>query len=548
MFRSILAKVIGPILIGILLGMAVAAMFLLDWGRTNATEEAAQVAEDLATAIVAGEGARLAGAGPAVGAVHDLERYRDPGGRLIRLELLSPEAASVALSGDGANGVAIVQLAGGGACASCHPGSGGSIGALRVESDPTAREAALGGLMTRALLFFAGCFAFILGLTLFAGSRLKRRIERMIALIQGVAAGRLDEECRETGQDELARIGHELNRMVAQLREGEALRRLRAEEADDLAKGTRRILEAVSRATAGDLSCRMDEPFRNPVLQQVAEGLCHLLESMGGSIELIREATSDLNGAAAVLVQADGRTAGLLDESASLSDRATVDTRDVDGNLQSVAAAAEEIDRSIADIARNASEAALVSREASGSAREADDLMRRLHASSGEISEVVDVIGRIAEQTNLLALNATIEAARAGDLGKGFAVVAGEVKALSRETASATDRISGMVDRLQKDAEQAAQALALIAATVASMDGHQQSIASAVEEQSATVAEVGRSLQTAATAGRRISETMAELAGRLESTRSCGLEQRKATARLTDLAGTLEMHLGAYRV
>ncbi len=61
------------------------------------------------------------------------------------------------------------------------------------------------------------------------------------------------------------------------------------------------------------------------------------------------------------------------------------------------------------------------------------------------INKVVELIRDLADQTNLLALNASIESARAGDAGRGFAVVAGEVKALARQTASATQRIQDTV-------------------------------------------------------------------------------------------------------
>ena len=103
------------------------------------------------------------------------------------------------------------------------------------------------------------------------------------------------------------------------------------------------------------------------------------------------------------------------------------------------------------------------SREAApGALREVRHLVEAVSATSAQItrfSEVVSEVGRmartieaIAAQTNLLALNATIEASRAGAAGSGFAVVAGEVKALARETAAATERITTTLEQFRADA------------------------------------------------------------------------------------------------
>jgi methyl-accepting chemotaxis protein len=175
--------------------------------------------------------------------------------------------------------------------------------------------------------------------------------------------------------------------------------------------------------------------------------------------------------------------------------KAEVMTDQMQYNMQSVAAAAEQLSASISEISHNMNRSR---EEVSGiveKTRKADELMTRLQTTAQSMESVTDLIRDIAGQVNLLALNATIEAARAGEAGKGFAVVAAEVKTLATQTGAAIDSISQEIQALQLISSDVAGSAGAISESTASVNEYVTSIASAIEEQTSVTQNISELIQ-----------------------------------------------------
>jgi methyl-accepting chemotaxis protein len=236
------------------------------------------------------------------------------------------------------------------------------------------------------------------------------------------------------------------------------------------------------------------------------------------------------------VMQAAERSRSLAGDLAEMSakSRSRIDavnqvSNDTTGNVQSIAASAEELSAAVIEVSRQASQSTTVAERAVVEADETSTTMRGLAAAANQIGEVIKLINGIASQTNLLALNATIEAARAGDAGRGFAVVASEVKALANQTTKATEDIQAQINAIQGETSRVVAAISSIGNTVSNMRTMATGIAAAMEEQGATTQEIARHIAEAADGSRHVAKNIAGVADAAETTSHVAVSLRSAS-------------------
>jgi methyl-accepting chemotaxis protein len=249
--------------------------------------------------------------------------------------------------------------------------------------------------------YIHGLMTDLKGVSLSKGD-LEARLSSYQTFIGSVAKGDLSKRLEISGDDDLARLGKNLNTMTESL--------------------------------AG-----------------VASGTSGAVNTIHSALEQLQSSINSQSAGASEQAAAVNQTSASLDEIKAMAAQ----------TMEKVQVLGEAAERSRRESEQGgaAVEQAIVGMSAIRSRVEGiAQTILALSEQTQQIGEITAVVTNLAQQSKMLALNASIEAAKAGEAGKGFAVVAAEVRELAEQSQQSTAQVQKILQDIRHATDRAVMA------------------------------------------------------------------------------------------
>ena len=327
-------------------------------------------------------------------------------------------------------------------------------------------------------------------------------LKEATAKAQEVADGNLNTEVVARGNDEITRLEKALGLMITTLSNNIEEIQIKGEQAQEQA----RMAEEMAKE-AEDAKTLAENKQKD--MRTAAQRLEEVVNRISAASEKISSQAYEISSGADTQSKRIAETAAAMEQ----MNATVLEVARNSSNAAEMGSQARQQAQSGAEVVRESVEVINTTHNHTQSLKSQMDILGRQAESIGEIMTVIE---DIADQTNLLALNAAIEAARAGEAGRGFAVVADEVRKLAEKTMGATSQVGESIKSIQQvtsrniesvdcavqDLDQAVnlsnQSGAMLQEIVNQVEKSSdqiQQIATAAEEQSATSEQINHTIE-----------------------------------------------------
>src|SRR5687768_11743444 len=320
-----------------------------------------------------------------------------------------------------------------------------------------------------------------------------------------------------------------------------------------------RLLDEIGNLANGDLTVRAK------VTEDVTGAIA---DSINYTIDELRRLVAGINGAAQQVTSATQEAQAVTGQ---LLQAAQKQATEIQGTGQSVA----QMTLSMHEVSKSANDSAAVAKTSLSAAekgaqavqnairgmndireqiQETSKRIKRLGESSQEIGEIVQLISDITEQTNVLALNAAIQAASAGEAGRGFTVVAEEVQRLAERSAEATKHIGAIVKSIQRDTQEAVEAMErstqnVVQGTKTADEADQalREIGTVSKQMAELIESISQATQQQAASASHVAANMKVILGITQLTTDGTKQTATSAAKLTVLADGLKSSVAGFK-